>query len=194
MARHFVQFDNVIENPIRLGNSMNWKYTFDGKTAKFYRGNHLRLETEVVKNTLYVFDVYSELLAKVRVPKDPIKREFWEYGLFNIHMLDIKPCSAYNILDNGGFLDTYMWKEDAEDPFSACKKTTKWISFIADQFRALYRDFVKDGSLLICAAFSERGTFFWYDKERTTLEDVKEFFKGIEDVPGYRVIRGGWHK
>lgn len=183
MAKHFQKFSNIIDHEIQVGNSINWTKTYDGKTVKYYHNGNLRLERAVEPGVIYVFNAQrgAESLQKVAAPKDPKMKMFWEYGFFQGHFQKPHVSSRYQLIatyDVQSEEDDYLLEWNRNDSTS----DESWIDFTRSNVDILFRDmFTEEGDLLISAAMGryrdQSICWFWFDIERTTLQDVEYFFK-----------------
>lgn len=207
MAKHFIKFNNTAEG-VGIGTSINWTVSFykEESIARFFHNGTLRLERKVEPGVLYVFNAQkgAESLTKFSAPKDPRMKVFWEYGFFAADKLQHKPVSSRYMLeamflttDNEDY-DDYREFKDSRLKYleSKTKKVSdkKWCHDTIYGTTILpcaeFKDVYRDGKLLITAAVYEyeqhiKNRWFWFDPERTTVEDLEEFFEGYSKKSGY---------
>lgn len=187
----------ITEEETRVGNSLNWTYTYDGKTIRFNNGSII-LKKEFPQNRVCCFSANGKdsEISMLRPPKNPLKRFFWEYGFYNGHILDATVndkghLEVYGRRYRYGYeyfmermqddsaiylpginINEYGWREN---PYS----------------HTVYKDYYRsktDGRPMI-VLFNTRYKdknyrWFWYDRT-VTIEEIREFFKGC---PLHKVV------
>lgn len=173
------KFLPVIGGRQRVGNSLKWEYSYDGKELEFYYdGSDIPSLQEIFpKNTICVFiaDGKNSTVKKLEAPKNKILKEFWKRGFYKGHLLTKKPYyTAY------GFIFSEKFRESKELGYVDGWKEVNTTG----QFEAMfYRDMVnKDGEVIASAYYFKKNQistekWFWFDQKRFSFEDCEQFFK-----------------
>ena len=184
MAKHRFILKELVDTAKQIGNSLNWTYTYDGRSIRFYHNGNLRLEKAAEMGVVYVFNAQrgAESLDKIAAPKDPRMKLFWEYGFFKGHFKEFIHSAYYELECHYADMDDPFYDLHIEDAYKETFSNPTWAEYKTWNADLYYRDlFDSKGNLLIAAIDGRAGdsvhTKFWFDKNKVTLEQVQEFLK-----------------
>lgn len=182
----------ITNEETRVGNSLNWTYTYDGKEIRFNNGSIL-IKKEFPQNRVCCFkaDGKNSTISTLKPPKNPLKRFFWEYGFYNGHILNAT-------VNDKGHLEVFGTKytdsaeyfnerPDIDNPQAVYMPSVVDVANgwkVNHYSNTAYKDYYRskcDGRPMIVLFYTryhdKTYQWFWYDHS-VTIEEIRKFFEG----------------